>query len=125
MRDKKADILGYRDQRYTSVLTGTRAPQHHTRWIEEMDDSLERFLLQPARSASGSTGKSSSTSRPLAPSADLGGHHTPDTFQRVFNRQRTRGTVHAFNQHIGFPAPGSRCIGAAKHRPFLLVVQQV
>ncbi len=69
MRDKKADILGYRDQRYTSVLTGTRAPQHHTRWIEEMDDSLERFLLQPARSASGSTGKSSSTSRPLAPSA--------------------------------------------------------
>lgn len=50
-RDKKRDILGYRDQRYRSVLTGTLAPAHHTPWMKALDDSLEAFLHAPAPSA--------------------------------------------------------------------------
>ena len=43
-QDKKADIMNYRDKTYTSVLTGTPAASHHTRWIEALDDSLEAYL---------------------------------------------------------------------------------
>ena len=50
-RDKKRDILGYRDQRYRSVLTGTLAPAHHTPWMKALDDSLEAFLHAPAPAA--------------------------------------------------------------------------
>lgn len=42
--DKKADIMGYRDRTYASVLTGTMAARHHTDWVDELDDSLERYL---------------------------------------------------------------------------------
>lgn len=42
--DKAADIMGYRDYTYTSVMTGTRSIRHHTRWMDELDDSLERYL---------------------------------------------------------------------------------
>lgn len=43
-RDKKKDILGYRDRQYRSTLTGTLAPLHHTPWMQALDDSLEAFL---------------------------------------------------------------------------------
>lgn len=42
--DKKADIMGYRDRVYPSVMTGTLAAAHHTPWLDELDDSLERYL---------------------------------------------------------------------------------
>lgn len=42
--DKKKDIMGYRDRCYESVMTGTMAVQHHTSWMQELDDSLERYL---------------------------------------------------------------------------------
>ena len=45
-RDKKEDIMGYRDRCYRSVMTGTLAVQHHTPWIQELDDSLERYLSE-------------------------------------------------------------------------------
>jgi trimethylamine monooxygenase len=48
MRDKQADILGYRDSIHRSVMTGTLAARHHTRWINAMDDSLERYLNGPS-----------------------------------------------------------------------------
>lgn len=44
LRDKQKDILGYRDLRYRSTVTGTLAPAHHTPWVRAMDDSLEAFL---------------------------------------------------------------------------------
>lgn len=46
-RDKREDILGYRDRRYRSTITGTLAPPHHTPWMQAMDDSLEAFLRDP------------------------------------------------------------------------------
>lgn len=42
--DKKEDIMGYRDRTYESVMTGTIAVVHHTPWLQELDDSLERYL---------------------------------------------------------------------------------
>lgn len=42
--DKAGDIMGYRDYTYTSVMTGTESAKHHTAWIDELDDSLERYL---------------------------------------------------------------------------------
>lgn len=43
-RDKKRDILGYRNQQYRSLLTGNLAPVHHTPWMLALDDSLAAFL---------------------------------------------------------------------------------
>lgn len=43
-KDKQRDIMGYRDRCYPSVMTGTMAEKHHTPWIDELDDSLERYL---------------------------------------------------------------------------------
>lgn len=48
MRHKSEDIVGYRDQTYKSVITGTMAALHHTRWINAMDDSLDRYLHGPS-----------------------------------------------------------------------------
>lgn len=47
MRDKQDNILGYRDNVHPSVMTGTMAERHHTRWINAMDDSLTRYLQGP------------------------------------------------------------------------------
>ena len=41
---KDANIMGFRDNAYRSVMTGTMAPKHHTPWMEAMDDSLEAYL---------------------------------------------------------------------------------
>src|SRR5699024_9998611 len=44
LRDKEENILDYRDKLFTSVITGTKAIEHHTKWIDELDDSMERYL---------------------------------------------------------------------------------
>lgn len=41
---KHENILTYRDRVHRSVMTGTLAAEHHTTWLEELDDSLERYL---------------------------------------------------------------------------------
>lgn len=46
-RDKQAGIMNFRDRSYRSLMTGTQAPAHHTRWLDAMDDSLEAFLNDP------------------------------------------------------------------------------
>ena len=48
LHDKEVNILNYRDQVYTSVMDGTQAAPHHTPWMDEMDDSLERYLNEEA-----------------------------------------------------------------------------
>ena len=42
--DKAADIMGYRNKSYRSLMTGNMQPKHHTPWLEAMDDSLEAFM---------------------------------------------------------------------------------
>lgn len=42
--DKAADIMGYRNKAYRSLMTGTQSPVHHTPWLEALDDSLETYL---------------------------------------------------------------------------------
>lgn len=49
MHHKETDILGYRDMVHRSVMTGTMAARHHTRWLNAMDDSLERYLNGPSQ----------------------------------------------------------------------------
>lgn len=48
-RDKAENVLTYRDKQYRSVMTGTMAAQHHTPWMRELDDSLQRYLSQPEK----------------------------------------------------------------------------
>ncbi len=43
-KDKKHDIIGYRNRSYTSTLTGTLAPPLPAPWMEILDDSRESFL---------------------------------------------------------------------------------
>ncbi|MNP37648.1 hypothetical protein D3C76_1311070 [compost metagenome] len=38
--------MGYRDKSYRSVITGTKAVPHHTRWMQAMDDSLQEYLRE-------------------------------------------------------------------------------
>jgi trimethylamine monooxygenase len=42
--DKMADIMGYRNKGYHSLMTGTMSPKHHTKWVEAMDDSMEAYM---------------------------------------------------------------------------------
>ncbi len=41
---KEENIMGFRDNAYRSIMTGSMSPVHHTRWMEAMDDSLESYL---------------------------------------------------------------------------------
>ena len=41
---KHDDIMGFRNNAYKSLMTGTMQPAHHTPWLEEMDDSMEKYL---------------------------------------------------------------------------------
>jgi trimethylamine monooxygenase len=43
-KHKKENIMGFRNNSYRSVMTGTMAPSHHTPWVEAMDDSMESYL---------------------------------------------------------------------------------
>ncbi|MBD42460.1 MAG: potassium transporter, partial [Pelagibacteraceae bacterium] len=43
---KEEDIMTYRNRSFTSPVTGTVAPIHHTPWGEAMDDSMATFLNQ-------------------------------------------------------------------------------
>ncbi len=42
--DKAADIMGYRNKGYRSLMTGNMSPAHHTKWVEALDDSMETYL---------------------------------------------------------------------------------
>ncbi|WGK61957.1 NAD(P)/FAD-dependent oxidoreductase [Halopseudomonas sp. SMJS2] len=44
---KHEDLMSFRDYSYRSLMTGTVAPRHHTRWLEAIDDSLEAYLTAP------------------------------------------------------------------------------
>src|SRR5699024_3860289 len=44
LRDKAEGILSYRDKNFTSGISGTKAEPHHTKWLAELDDSMERYL---------------------------------------------------------------------------------
>jgi len=41
---KKQNIMTFRDNAHTSVITGSTAPKHHTPWKDAMDDSLEVYM---------------------------------------------------------------------------------
>jgi trimethylamine monooxygenase len=44
-KDKKEDIMTFRNKSYASLMTGTQSPAHHTPWLDALDDSLEAYLL--------------------------------------------------------------------------------
>lgn len=46
--DKEESILGYRNHAFSSPVTGSKAPLHHTTWFEAMDDSMKSFLESKA-----------------------------------------------------------------------------
>lgn len=41
---KHEDIMGFRNNSYRSLMTGTMAPVHHSPWLEALDDSMESYL---------------------------------------------------------------------------------
>lgn len=41
---KHDDIMGFRNNAYRSLMTGTMSPVHHTPWMEAMDDSMDSYL---------------------------------------------------------------------------------
>ncbi|OQV15018.1 putative Senecionine N-oxygenase [Hypsibius exemplaris] len=43
---KRDDIMTFRDHVYKSAMTGKMSTQHHTRWLEALDDSLESYLRE-------------------------------------------------------------------------------
>ena len=42
--DKEENIINYRNKSFSSAVTGTSAPIHHTNWIDAMDDSMDTFM---------------------------------------------------------------------------------
>jgi len=43
-KDKKTNIMTFRDNAYVSPMTGNKAPIHHTKWSEAMDDTIVSYL---------------------------------------------------------------------------------
>jgi len=43
-KNKKENIMTFRNKSHTSVITGTEAPAHHTPWKDALDDSMEDYL---------------------------------------------------------------------------------
>lgn len=43
-KHKAEDIMGFRNNCYRSVITGTMAPVHHTPWKDALDDSMQTYL---------------------------------------------------------------------------------
>ncbi len=43
-KNKKKNIMTFRDKSHKSVMTGTLAPIHHTKWKNALDDTMESFL---------------------------------------------------------------------------------
>ena len=43
-KHKMEDIMGFRNNSYKSVITGTMAPVHHTVWKDALDDSMAAYL---------------------------------------------------------------------------------
>ena len=41
---KHENIMNFRNNNYKSLMTGKMSPQHHTSWVEELDDSMEAYL---------------------------------------------------------------------------------
>lgn len=41
---KHQDIMGFRNNSYRSIMTGTMSPKHHTSWVDALDDSMEEYL---------------------------------------------------------------------------------
>ncbi|MGA7267028.1 MAG: NAD(P)/FAD-dependent oxidoreductase [Aestuariivirga sp.] len=41
---KMEDIMGFRNNSYRSLMTGTMSPKHHTPWKDALDDSMEAYL---------------------------------------------------------------------------------
>ena len=41
---KAQDIIGFRNNAYRSVMTGTMQPTHHTPWVDALDDSMATYL---------------------------------------------------------------------------------
>ena len=42
--DKVEDIVNYRNKSFSSAVTGSIAPIHHTNWLEAIDDSMDTFM---------------------------------------------------------------------------------
>ena len=42
--DKIENIINYRNKSFSSAVTGSVAPIHHTNWLEAMDDSMDTFM---------------------------------------------------------------------------------
>ena len=43
---KHEDIMGFRNNAYRSLITGNMQAEHHTPWLEAMDDSMEVYLAK-------------------------------------------------------------------------------
>ncbi len=43
-KHKKENIMGFRNNSYKSVMTGSMAPKPHTPWVDALDDSMEAYL---------------------------------------------------------------------------------
>ena len=36
--------MAFRDKSHTSLMTGTKAPPHHTPWLKAFDDSVKCYV---------------------------------------------------------------------------------
>lgn len=43
-KEKKKDIMKFRDVSYKSLITGNMQPKHHTIWLLAIDDSMESYM---------------------------------------------------------------------------------
>ena len=42
--NKHENIMTFRDKPHTSLMTGTKAPVHHTPWLTAFDDTIKSYV---------------------------------------------------------------------------------
>ena len=49
--NKHESILTFRDKTHTSLMTGSKAPPHHTPWLTAFDDTAESYVAKNKEAA--------------------------------------------------------------------------
>ena len=49
--NKHENIMTFRDKSHTSLMTRSKAPQHHTPWLAAFDDTAESYVAKNKEAA--------------------------------------------------------------------------
>jgi len=107
--DRHNNILTYRDQSFTSVMTGDVAPLPAVPWVQNLDDSIEGYYRNKARARVAVIGAGPSGISALVAfnQAEQKGESIPEVV--CFEKQDGPGGLWNYSWHTGTDKYGEQC----------------